>query len=251
MKKRFRMTPESECAMPEPNGKPTAIKCVLYARFSPRPRASECESCQVQLTELRRYTGHRNWQIIGEFSDESLSGGDNWDDRPGMLEAAGTCKRGTIFVVRAFDRLFRHARKGLMFAADLESRGVQIISITEEAASLNTPEAELMRTIFLAVAQYQCTLIRARTQAGMRRHQKNGRRMSKLPPYGTQTDPANPAQLIPVPAEVAVIKMVCALRTEGRGFSEIAKYLEETGAPRRRAKVWGHQMIRRILERAE
>ena len=173
------------------------MNAILYARFSPRPNAADCESCESQLADLRSYCKAHGYTIAGEFHDKALSGGDDWTDRPGMFDAATACKRGMVFAVRSFDRLFRDTRKALMFACDLEKKGVQIVSITEEAASLNTPEAKLMRTFFLALAEYQREIIRARTRAKMRAHQANGRRMSNHVPWGTMRDPANPKRLIP------------------------------------------------------
>ena len=229
------------------NGKPTC--CVLYARFSPRPNADECESCAVQLRDLRKYARVHGYEIVGEFSDEALSGGDDWQDRPGMFDAAQACKRGYLFVVRSFDRLFRDTRKALVFAGMLEQKGVEIRSITEEAASLNTPEAKLMRGIFLLVAEYQREMIRARTRAKMLDHQANGRRMSKIPPFGTKIDPNDSARLIPDPAEQATIATIRRLHKRGLGQREIARRLTASGADRRGRTDWSHVLVGRILRR--
>jgi DNA invertase Pin-like site-specific DNA recombinase len=224
-------------------------KVILYARFSPRPNAAECESCESQLSDLRQYAWKRGYEIAGEFQDKALSGGDDWTDRPGMLDAATACKRGYILVVRAFDRLFRDTRKALMFAADLERKGVKIRSITEEAASLDTPEAEFMRAIFLALAQYQRAMIKARTRAKMLQHQKEGRKMSCSPPYGLQVDPANPKRLIPNPAEQAIIVTIKELHGKLLPLRAIARTLESRGIPRRGKPTWTHQLVKAILQR--
>jgi DNA invertase Pin-like site-specific DNA recombinase len=166
-----------------------------------------------------------------------------------MLDAATACKRGYVLVVRAFDRLFRDTRKALMFAADLDRKGVKIRSITEEAASLETPEAEFMRAIFLALAQYQREMIRARTRAKMLQHQKNGRRMSGEPPYGMQFDPANPKRLIPDDDEQANIIVIRELHEGGLKLRQIARWLEAHNLARRSKPTWTHQLIRAILVR--
>ena len=91
------------------------MKVILYARFSPRPLASECESVESQLAELRAYCVQHGHEVVGEFSDKALSGGSDWDTRPGMLDAANACTRGMVFLVRSYDRLFRDIDKATMF----------------------------------------------------------------------------------------------------------------------------------------
>ena len=224
-------------------------KAILYARFSPRPHAAECESCEAQLRDLREYCWKRGYEIAGEFADKALSGGDDWDDRPGMFDAAHACKRGYLFVVRAFDRLFRDARKGLVFASMLEQKGARVRSITEEAASLDTPEAMMMRTIFLALAEYQRHIIRARTRSKMRAHQREGRRMSAIMPYGMMADPANPRRMIDNPAEIATVDEIRELAKRGAGLRAIARELTARGIENRGGKPWNHGLIAAILRR--
>ena len=178
-------------------------RAILYARFSPRSKAASCKSCVLQLQDLRSYARLHNYQVAGEYHDDALSGGEQWVDRPGMLAAETACKRGMLFLVTAFDRLFRDVQMGLAFCAAIEGKGASIVSITEEAASLNTPAARLMRSIFLSVAEYQREVIRAKTKLRMLEHQAAGRRMGRLPPYGMQQDPADPNRWTPHPAETS------------------------------------------------
>ena len=229
--------------------KPT--RAILYARFSPRPDAATCESCESQLVDLRRYCEAHGLAVAKEreFEDKALSGGDDWTEREGMSAAVAACKRGMVFVVRSFDRLFRDTMKALAFKATIVSKGARILSITEEAASLDTPEAELMCTIFLAMATYQRRIIVARTKAKMLLHQQNGRRMSGVCPYGMQRDPNDPKRLVPEEGEQAVLRIVRDWHGLGVSLREIASNLQNRGTPARGRKGWTHQLVRRILVR--
>lgn len=227
------------------------MKAILYARFSPRPNAAECESCESQLADLRAYCQQHGHDVAGEYTDKALSGGNDWTDRPGMFDAAQACKRGYVFVVRSFDRLFRDTHKALMFAAMLESKKVNILSVTEEAASLNTPESRLMRGQFLLFAEYHREIIRARTRAKMVQHQRNGRRMSHEPPYGTMLDPVDAKRLVPNPDEQNVIRRIRRLRDLGLGLRAIARELESSGIPRRGKATWNHGLVKSVLVRDE
>jgi DNA invertase Pin-like site-specific DNA recombinase len=231
-----------------PSDKPKT-KCVLYARFSPRPNAAECESCESQLHELKQYAWKRGYEIVGEFSDKALSGGEDWADRPGMWDAMRVCKRGMIFIVRAFDRLFRDTEKALVFRSMLLQKGIKIRSITEESACDGSPVANLVQTIFLAIAEYQRAITRARTSVAMLRHQADGRRMSALPPWGTTRDPVNPARLVKDVNECAAIDTMKHLHNKGYSFRAIARWLDENNIPRRSAKKWSHVQVARCLRR--
>lgn len=227
---------------------PKQIEAILYARFSPRPKPKECESCTQQLKELREYCRKRGYKIVGEFHDDALSGTDEWTDRPGMLKAEVACRKGMIFIVRAYDRLFRDAQKGLYFASMIVAKGAKVRSVTEPAASLDTPEGKLQMTILLAMAEYQRMIANARTKARMREHQKNGRRMSSLPPYGTMRDPGNTRRIITDTNELATIMMIVQLYSEGENYSQIARTLTGRGITPR-TPPWRSTLIKSILER--
>lgn len=229
-----------------------SIKAVLYARFSPRPNAAECESCRVQLVDLRRYAAAHDLQEVAEFHDDALSGADSWESRPGMTAAYKAIKRGMVFLVAKYDRLFRDALQGLAFAGLIEAKGAKVLSIGEEAASLNTPEARLMRTIFFAIGQYTRETGNVRTGNSMRYHQSNGRRMGRRDrcPFGFRASSVNPEALERDEKEQAVIAQIVHLRATGESWRSICEILDREGI-RRRGKTWdgAHSLVARIASR--
>lgn len=260
--------------------------CALYSRFSPRALQMECsacgntwkvasprsteitaacpeceevtvasnsESCESQFADLREYAQANGYQAIGEFSDMALSGGDGWEGRPGMLEAAAACKSGAVFLVRNYDRLFRDVDKATVFRANLEAKGVSVVSASPQEAAANgdSLNAKLIRFVILWKAELDREITRARTKAKMLQHQANGRRMSKLPPYGTRTDPDNPTRLIPCPEELYAIRMARYLRQKSLSYRQIARELEKRGITRRGASKWNHSFVKTILDRLE
>ncbi len=224
-------------------------RAILYARFSPRPGAATCESCETQLTELREWATANGYEIVGEFRDEALSGGDDWSERPGMLDAVGKVRKGMVFLVRSYDRLFRDTDKALAFRAMLEAKGVQVESITEESANGDSMNAKLIRFIFLWIAEYQREIIRARTKAKMLVHQAAGRRMSAECPWGKQIDPNDPARMIDCPEEIETARTIQWRRAQGDSLRKIARWLTENGVDRRGKAKWDHISVRRILHR--
>ena len=229
--------------------KPTGpTKAILYARFSPRPRAAECESCDHQLAELREYCAAHGYEVAGEFSDEALSGGDDWKDRPGLLAAETASKRGMLFLVRSFDRLFRNSRKAANFEWDLERRGIELLSITEPGACEKTLESQVMRKVMQVFDQYIKDKNNARTKAAMLRHQDNGRRMSSQPRMGQTYDPSDSMRLVTNHEEVATIALIVQLYREGVTMRGIGRELDRRRI-KGRAATWNHRTISKILRR--
>lgn len=227
------------------------MKAILYARFSPRPNASECESVVNQLTELREHCQRLGWEIAGEFFDEALSGGSDWESRPGMLDATKAARRGMTLLVRSYDRLFRDVDKAMMFRAMLEAKGVEVASMTEAAANGATMHAKLIRFVFLWIAEYQREVIKARTKTRMLEHQRNGRRMSARTPYGTMVDPADPARLAGHEGEQAVILQILERHEAGETAGAIARWLTESGIMNRAGRPWHPEQVRRVVRRAK
>jgi site-specific DNA recombinase len=258
-------------------------KAIAYARFSPRaiavrctcghdwkiqsPRSAEihatcaqcgaqqtvqnCESCESQLTDLRQYAAANDYQIIGEYSDLALSGGDNWEDRPGMLAAAAVCKSGMFFLVRNYDRLFRDVDKATVFRTNLETKNVEIISASPQEAAANgsSIHSKLIRFVILWKAELDREITKARTKAKMLAHQAAGRRMSARTPYGTMIDPADSRRLVPCREEAETISTICYLRRQKLSYRQIARELDTQKIKRRGASKWTHGFVKAILDR--
>jgi DNA invertase Pin-like site-specific DNA recombinase len=242
-------------------------RAILYARFSPRPDAAECESCDRQLADLRAWC-QRHALVTGpelEFRDDALSGG---DERPGLADAVKAIRPGDVLLVRSWDRLFRDLRLALVLEFDVGKRGGRIQSITEDNDALPAALRELMRNLFLAIADYQRKVTRHRTKTRMRQHQANGRRMSLHPPYGWEIDPNSPLNkhgrpggLRPVPDEQRVIDAIVkeyqlSVRLRELGQVDqalspdvLAHQLNQARVPAR-GRRWCATTVRKILRRA-
>jgi DNA invertase Pin-like site-specific DNA recombinase len=256
-------------------------KCVSYARFSPRPlnasckcghtwkqeatadekiftscpscRASvilrNCESCESQLADLRQLAWKRGWDMVSEHSDKALSGSDDCKDRPGLFDAKVACKRGYRLLVRNLDRLFRDMDKAALFRAEMNAKGVKIISLEQPEANGDSTTGKLMAAIYDWMSEIKREEIRARTRAKMLEHQKNGRKMSAQPPFGFEIDPDNPKRLIRNPTEQSYITTIKGLHRQGLNLRQIARWLEQNNVPRRGKSTWTHQLVKSILQR--
>jgi DNA invertase Pin-like site-specific DNA recombinase len=222
---------------------------VLYARFSPRPNADECDSVEKQLDRCRAYcTGH-GYEVVAAFSDKDLSGG-RADNRPGLQQAiAAACQRKAVLCVYALSRLARNTRDAIDLAERLNAAGADL-AVIQENVNTRSPMGRFIFTLFSALAQLEREQIAERTSVAMLRHQAQGRRMGRADrcPFGTMADPANPARLVPCPEELAAIARIERERAAGLSLRQIARVLEQSGIPCR-GRRWPISTIAGILAR--
>ena len=230
-------------------------RAILYARFSPRKNADECDSVDRQLTALREYCDEKGIEVMAEYSDEALSGADY--DRPGLWDAVAGLKRGWILLCRDYQRLARDTTLAMVIEQKIKARGCSLMSM--ENGDLvdrhEDPSMKMMRTIMHAFAEFDRAVRNARTRAGMLRNQRNGRRQSAVVPYGWRSDPdsdlneyGRPSGMLHDHAEQRAIERMCELRESGQSYRQICETLTTEGHPPR-GGGWHPGSVQRILKR--
>ena len=224
-------------------------KATIYTRWSPRP-GHESDSCDKQLERARSYCKAHEYDIIGEFKDEDLSGS-RADNRPGLQAAIDlACAEKAVIVVWLVDRLTRRISDLDHLVKRLTKAGADLASITESFSTRH-----YMGRFFLNILGVFAQMVREQiadtTSMAMRQYQSKGRRMGRKDrvPFGKKVDPDNDARLVDCPDEQAVIERVKQLRTEGNGCRKIGRHLEEAGIPCRGTR-WHPSTIAQILKRA-
>jgi DNA invertase Pin-like site-specific DNA recombinase len=98
-------------------------------------------------------------------------------ERPGWkkLEDAIARREVTIIVVWRLDRLGRTASGLTRLFEDLQSRGVNLISL-KDSLDLSTPAGRLMANVLASVAQYETEIRGERVRAGIERAKAEGKR---------------------------------------------------------------------------
>ena len=127
-----------------------------YARVSTKGQARDGNSLDAQEKLLKE----NGAQII---YPESFTG--TKKDRPKLNELMGILKEGDTLVVTKLDRIARSTRDGLDIIDELIDKGVAI-NILNMGKFDNSPSGKLMRTIFLAFAEFERDMIVERTSEG-------------------------------------------------------------------------------------
>lgn len=82
---------------------------------------------------------------------------------------------GDTLVITRLDRLGRSTKDLLQIAADLEERGINLVA-TEQSIDTTTPEGKLFFTMVAAFAEFEHSMMRARTMDGLAAARARGRK---------------------------------------------------------------------------
>jgi DNA invertase Pin-like site-specific DNA recombinase len=96
-------------------------------------------------------------------------------ERPELSAALDYIRQGDTLVVWKLDRLARSMRQLIETVEDLQSRGIELRSLTESIDTA-TPGGRLVFHIFGALAEFERAVIRERTSAGLQAARERGKK---------------------------------------------------------------------------
>ncbi len=222
-------------------------QAVIYARFSPRPNAAECESCDKQIERCKQWALAKDLAVIGVHRDDGLSGA-TADDRPGLQDALQQVEsEGAVMVCVCLSRFARSIPDAVRMVDRIgDSKGH--LATLDEGIDTRTAQGQLVFLIFSWLAQVERENIAERTSQAMLQHQANGRVMGSRPPYGWRRR-GTTRKLVEDKREQEVLGRIVASAKAGRRPNQIATLLNSEGIKPRIARKWSRQSIRQILER--
>ncbi|MFO0931129.1 MAG: recombinase family protein [Planctomycetota bacterium] len=110
-----------------------------------------------------------------------------------------------------------------------------------------TPEGRLLRDPLDAFAEYERSMIRARTVAALRARRERGLRFTLHPPYGWRFVGG---RMVADPAQQKTLVRMRTLRSRGETYRAIGARLLAEGRRPARAKAWSIGMVRSLVHRA-
>jgi DNA invertase Pin-like site-specific DNA recombinase len=202
-------------------------------------------SIEAQHQALARWCQAHQAQLLAVYEDVGVSGSTPLEKRPGLLRALNALARDRALLVVRRDRLARDTLTAALAERIAQKAGASIVTVSGEGNG-DGPEAQLMRTILDAFAQYEKALIVLRTKAGLARKREKGERLGMVP-YGKRLA-ADRVHLLDHPTEQAVIATVRALRASGLSYRAIATELNCRGLTNRVGGRFTHTHVVRILD---
>lgn len=223
-------------------------RCVIYARVSPSPRASDksLESIESQLELCTQYAESENMIIKGKYYDEGISGKE--EDRPGLWDALNRITTGNVLIVYKLDRLARGVFLSHTIDKMVAKCGATIRSIKGEGTWGDTSEDRMMRNMLRTFDEYFRGVNNRRISDSKRSHQRNGRIQCdpKRLPYGYQLANLEKMTMRKCAQEMDVVENVREMLATGISAFDVAKDLNNRGVKARSGEWTGHKIYQMI-----
>jgi DNA invertase Pin-like site-specific DNA recombinase len=102
-------------------------------------------------------------------------------DRPQLRKAIAALGKGDTLIVTRLDRLARSTRDLLNVLHEVGEAGAAFKSLADTWADTTTPHGRLMVTVLGGLAEFERSLIKARTDVGIKRAREAGIRFGRPP----------------------------------------------------------------------
>lgn len=203
---------------------PAALRVAYYLRVSTAEQTHE-----PQRRELLEYCARRQYAEPVEFADQ-ISGAKF--TRAGLDELMRAVRRGRLDVLLCvkLDRMGRSLSHLAQLIAELDKHGVALICTSQGIdTSHDNPAGRLQMHVLMAVAEFERSLIRERTKAGLAAAKARGAKIGR-PKVSIDTVAAVTALLGAEPRPgMREIARVCGLSV-GK-VAQIAKQLAKNPMP--------------------
>lgn len=235
---------------PASNVKKTAetakLRVCAYARVSTGSKAqAESYAAQVEYyTQL--IEDNPLWEFSGVYADEAITGTKvkGRDEFQTMIQE---CVDGNIDLIltKSVTRFARNTVESIQTIRKLKELGIGIYFEKENINTL-TEKSELLLTVLSSIAQGESEDFSGNNRWSVVRRFQDGTFIIGEPAYGYVND--EDGNLILMPEEAKVVRMMFDEYLNGTGTYLIAKKLNELGIPTiRSAKAWQDGVVKGIL----
>lgn len=221
---------------------PKLIRVAAYARVSSGKDAM-LHSLSAQVSYYNDLIqNHPGWIFCGVYTDEALTG--TKTNRENFMRMLGDCKAGKIDMVitKSISRFARNTVTLLEAVRELKDIGVDVYFEEQNIHSISA-DGELMLSILASYAQEESLSASENQKWRVKRNFENG-----IPWSGTMLGYRyESGELIVVPEEAEIIKLIFKSYLSGMGVTAIMKILNENGYVTRFGKTWHNSGVSRIL----
>ena len=226
-------------------------RVALYARVSTEEQAIQGYSITAQKESIHQYCQLYNKVIVDEYIDAGISG-KNITKRPEMQRLLKELKTGKFdeVVVWKLNRLSRNTKDFLEIYENFEENNIVFSSISEQFDT-STPMGKFAMQMLAAVGELERNTIVENVILGLYQRARmglhsGGRALGyKIVPSSTKP---NKNDMVIVESEAIIVRKIYSLFCEGKGFYQIAEYLNKEGYKTSRGNTFSLQCVREIID---
>ena len=212
-----------------------------YARFSSDNQRTE--SIDAQIRAMNQYCKQNHWQIVATYTDEARSA--TTDNRPQFQQMIKDSGKGIfdIILVHKLDRFSRDRYDSAIYKKRLKKNNVKLCSVLERID--DSPESVMMESVLEGMAEYYSKNLGREVMKGMKETALQCKHTGGCPPLGYDVDENRHLTINEHEAEA--VRMIFEMYTDGYGYSEISRRLNEHGYHPKRGGNFGKNSMNSIL----
>ena len=219
---------------------------IIFIRVSTSKQADSKNGLDAQREACEAYAKSNDLDVVETCVEAGVSGGAELSERPGLMDAISSLKKGDVLLVAKRDRIARDVLNNAVIEKMVANKKASIVS-ADGAGNGDDAAAALMRNLLAAMAAYEKALASARTKAAMKAMKKAGKVYGKIP-WGFRRD-GN--RLVADPGEMLLVQEVKVMRLEKRTWSSIAEQLNAAERFNRAGRPWSVQNLSQVVKRFE
>src|ERR1700733_1522872 len=161
------------------------LRAAIYLRVS-----RDSQTTENQRIVLAKLAERRGFEIVKEYEDAGIGGGQGRDKRPAfdqMLKDAMR-RRFDVLLIWSMDRLGRSVLHVAQAMAELDAAGVALIS-EQQGIDGTGPFGRAMMQMATVFAELERSMIRSRVMAGLDRVREQGKKLGR-PLIGSKIEDA-------------------------------------------------------------
>ena len=206
-------------------------------------RLSTDESNQANSFDIQKSYINDRYDINKFYSDTS-SGTVPLDKRTGWTELMSVVKDGDSIAIHRLDRLSRNSLDYLTWENKLETLGIHLVYV--EGQNGDDAMSVMVRTILVAVAQLERSMIANRIKQSKKVLKEQGKHLGGSIPYGYIKD--IDGYLVENQQEQSVIGVMRRARTDMKlSYNKIAGYINDLGYTTRIGGIFTSTGVSRAL----
>ncbi len=224
------------------------FNAAIYTRVSTQMQVEKGYGLDAQLDQCRRICELKRYDVVGEYSDEGISGTTEVEARPAFSKLLSEIKEKdiNIVVIYCFDRLARNARILLTLVNNLDKiYGVNILSCKEDVDT-TTPNGKFFLTVFAGVSELELNTITTRMMMGKQQKKMESGYVGGPLPFGYVMSVNKNIEIDQPKGEI--VRRIFNWKDTGVSMRGIAKLLNHANIPSPRGKQWSGKGIKCIMD---
>ena len=147
----------------------------IYCRVS-----TTQQTVENQLLDLQKVATRHNWEVVGVYKDEGVSGKHGRDKRPQFDELMKDATRRKFDLIMSWDvsRLGRSLKHLVEFMEDIQSKNIDLY-LHANGLDSSTPSGRAMFGMLSVFSSFEREMIADRIKSGLERAKANGKKLGR------------------------------------------------------------------------